>query len=109
MPSTPVLWFDSLSAAALASNLVFQARLKHIELDVHFVRDQILSKKLDVRYLPTLDQTADCLTKALAHTRFQLLRDKLGVSLPPPSSLKGSVKAVTISDNIQHCKSISVT
>jgi len=37
-----VLWCDNLSAKALASNLVMHARSKHIEIDVHYIHDQVL-------------------------------------------------------------------
>ena len=32
-----VLWCDNMSAQALASNLVYHARTKHFELDLHFL------------------------------------------------------------------------
>ena len=35
-------------ATTLIANIVFQAR--HIEIDVHFVRDQVLRGAFDVRY-----------------------------------------------------------
>ena len=92
--SVSVTWCDNLSASALAANPVYHARTKHIEVDVHFVRDKVFGKKLEVRYVPSHYQIADCLTKPLSHTRFQFLRDKLGViesSLPLPS-LKGDVR-----------------
>ncbi|PNX59866.1 putative copia-type protein, partial [Trifolium pratense] len=79
----PVLWCDNLSAKALASNPVMHARSKHIEIDVHYIRDQVLQNKVTIAYVPTADQIADCLTKPLTQTRFNIMRDKLGVTMSP--------------------------
>jgi histone deacetylase 1/2 len=80
----PVLWCDNLSAKALASNPVMHARSKHIEIDIHYIRDQVIHNEVTVAYVPTADQIADCLTKALTHTRFNIMRSKLGVTESPP-------------------------
>ena len=64
------IWVDNHGAASLAANPIFHARSKHIEIYLHFVRDQILAKQLEVRYVPSVDQAADILTKPLSSDRF---------------------------------------
>lgn len=43
-----LLWCDNLSTIALASNPVFHLISKHIELDLHFIRERVLQKALSV-------------------------------------------------------------
>ena len=43
--NTPIIWCDNQGAGALAANPVFHSRTKHIEVDVHYVREQVLDKK----------------------------------------------------------------
>ena len=87
-----MLWSDNLGAQALACNLVYHARTKHIELDVHFIRNLISEHKLEVRYVPTESQTVDVLTKPLSLDRFRLLCSKLTMCAPM-LSLRGHVEA----------------
>ncbi|XP_031247247.1 secreted RxLR effector protein 161-like [Pistacia vera] len=75
----PVIWCDNQSAGSLASNLVFHGRTKHIELDTHYVREQVTSNNLKVQYVPTEYQKVDIFTKALSVSKFVELRDKLTV------------------------------
>ena len=65
LPSIPILWCDNVSALALASNPLFHARTKHIEVDYHFVREKVLNRDILVKFISTIDQVADILTKAL--------------------------------------------
>ena len=64
----PIIWYDNISVSALASNLVHHAQTKHIEIDIHFVRDKVLSGQLEIRYVPSTDQIVDRLMKSLSHT-----------------------------------------
>lgn len=76
---TPMIYCDNQSAVSIAHNPVFHSRTKHMEIDVFFVREQVLAKQLSVVHLPALDQWADVLTKPLSSTRFEALRDILNV------------------------------
>jgi hypothetical protein len=68
--SLPTIWCDNLSALALASNPVFHARTKHVEVDYHFIRKKVTNKDVQLRHISTDDQLADILTKALSSPRF---------------------------------------
>jgi hypothetical protein len=90
LPSPPTLWCDNLGALGLASNPVFHARTKHIEVDVHFIREKVTNRDILLRHLSTLEQVADIFTKGHPANRFCYLRDKLKVVTP--ISLQGGVK-----------------
>ena len=90
LSSPLILWCNNMSAGSLAANPNFHARTKHIEIDVHFVREKVLQEQLEVCYVPSSDQVADILTKVLLTTCFLHLRDKLNVQAPP-FCLRGNV------------------
>lgn len=42
-----------MTIRVLVSNIVFHEKTKHIEIDVPFVREQVVAKKLRVQYVRT--------------------------------------------------------
>lgn len=76
------LWCDNMGALSLASNPIFHARPKYIEIDYHFIHENILNKDFVACYIYTVDQCADIFTKGLTSSRFLELRDKLMLTAP---------------------------
>jgi hypothetical protein len=58
-----------MGAKYLTSNPIFHGRMKHVEVDYHFVIDRVTKKLLDVHFISTEDKVADGFTKALPQQR----------------------------------------
>ena len=52
-------------------------KTKHFALKVHFVRNLVESRLLELKYLPTNRMPVDTLTKALGRTKVSLFLDVL--------------------------------
>ena len=87
--SPPLVLCDNLSAAYLSINLIRHSHSKHVETDIHFMRDYVTNGVLNVRFVSTKDQQADILTKSLSSLRFSMLKNKLSNSFKPASLARG--------------------
>jgi len=77
------LWCENLGATYLSANPVFHARAKHIEIDVHFVRERVAKKQLQVQLVPSKKQLADAFTKALPTRQFEDFKPNLNLVREP--------------------------
>lgn len=78
--SKPLLLCDNMSTILLSRNPLFHNRTKHLELDLHFIREKVTDGLLTVAHVPSIYQTSYILTKSLSYPRFSTLRSKLRVS-----------------------------
>lgn len=69
--SVPLIWCHNISSISLASNPVFHARMKHLEVDYDYVRQKVIRRELDVCFICIKDQVANVFTKGLSSSRFK--------------------------------------
>ncbi|GKC78780.1 ribonuclease H-like domain-containing protein, partial [Tanacetum coccineum] len=78
-----LVYCDNVSAVYLSTNPVQHQRTKHIEIDIHFVRDYVASGQVRVLHVPSRFQYADIFTKGLPTALFLEIRSSLNVRRPP--------------------------
>lgn len=78
-PTSIPLFCDNQSTLKAAKNPVYHEQLKHIELWLHFIRENVVTGTVETLYIQTRDQVADILTKPLGKQRFWKLRDEMGI------------------------------
>ncbi|KAJ0590748.1 putative RNA-directed DNA polymerase [Helianthus annuus] len=83
-----LVYCDNISAIYLSGNPVQHQRTKHIELDIHFVREQVQRGKVRILHTPTRFQIADIFTKGLPKVLFDDFRSSLNIR-PPLASTAG--------------------
>ena len=74
-----VIKCDNQSSIKLENNPVFHARSKHIEIQHHFVRENLQSKEIDLMYCNTDENAVDMFTKQIDKAKFEMFRSILRV------------------------------
>ena len=55
-------------------------KVKHLDIKLHFLKDLVKSRIIHLKYIPSEDQVADALTKAVPKISFSKIRVLLGLS-----------------------------
>ncbi|WVZ72845.1 hypothetical protein U9M48_021244 [Paspalum notatum var. saurae] len=76
-----LVYCDNVSAVYLSTNPVQHQRTKHIEIDLHFVRERVAAGAVRVLHVPTSSQFADIFTKGLPSTVFLEFRSSINCEL----------------------------
>ncbi|GKC38531.1 ribonuclease H-like domain-containing protein [Tanacetum coccineum] len=88
LSSATLVYCDNVSAVYLSSNPVQHQRMKHIEIDINFVRDLVAAGQVRVLHVPSRYQYADIFTKELPSALFEEFRTSLSVRCPPASTAR---------------------
>ncbi|GJY77331.1 ribonuclease H-like domain-containing protein [Tanacetum coccineum] len=84
-----LVYCDNVSAVYMSANPVQHQRTKHIEIDIHFVRDMVKAGHVRILHVPSHFQYADIFTKGLPSALFEDFRSSLSVR-PPPAQTAGA-------------------
>lgn len=76
---TPTIMRDNLSAVSHAHNPMLHSRIKHMKLEILFVKEKVMNMGLTVTHILAQDQWADVPTKPLPTSKFIILITKLKV------------------------------
>lgn len=74
-----VIKCDSNSAICLAKHQTFHERSKHIDVRLHFIRDEVEKKEVKIEKVSTEHNAANMLTKALPKSKFSYCLDLVGL------------------------------
>ncbi|GKG37859.1 ribonuclease H-like domain-containing protein, partial [Tanacetum coccineum] len=74
-----LVYCDNVSDVYLSSNPVQHQRTKHIEIDIHFVRDLVAADQVCDLHVPSRYQFADIFTKGLPSALFEEFHTSLSV------------------------------
>ncbi|GJY11077.1 ribonuclease H-like domain-containing protein [Tanacetum coccineum] len=78
-----LVYCDNVSVVYMSANPVQHQRMKHIEIDIHFVCDFVTSGQVRVLHVPSRFQYGDIFTKGLPTALFIEFRSSLNVRRSP--------------------------
>ena len=74
-----LLFCDNISSVYMSSNPVQHQRTKHVEIDLHFVREKVALRQVKVLHVPAAYQYADIFTKGLPSSLLNSFQNSLTI------------------------------
>jgi hypothetical protein len=69
-----IIYENNQKTIALLKNFQFHARIKHIDIQIHFIREKMIDELIDLAYILTNQIIVDDLTKSLIRNKFVQFR-----------------------------------
>ena len=85
-----LVYCDNVRVVYLSGNPIHHQRTKHIEMDIHFVREKVQRGQVRVLHVPSRYQIADIFTKGLPQILFDDSHSSLSVCQSPDSTAEVS-------------------
>jgi hypothetical protein len=74
-----MIYEDNQSVIVLIKNSQFHARIKHIDIQIHFIREKVIKEFINLAYVSIDQMIADDLTKSLVRDKFVQFRTALKI------------------------------
>lgn len=78
--SSILLKGDNQGSISLVHNPVFHTRTKHIDIQHHYIQDEVAAKRIELVYVPTAEMIEDGLTKPLTHAKFHTFVEQIHIT-----------------------------
>jgi hypothetical protein len=79
LTKSTLIYCDNVSAVYLSTNPIQHQRTKHVEIDLHFVRERVTISDVHVLHVPTTSQFANIFTNGLPTSVFLEFRSSLNI------------------------------
>jgi len=105
------LFCDNQGAISLAKNPTHHAKTKHVDVQLHFIRDHVEKGTIKVEYCPTDDMLADVMTKGLTRERHSRLLMEMGAreTVHTPSFELHGPGSTSGSDELRGSRAVGTT
>jgi CobQ-like glutamine amidotransferase family enzyme len=74
-----MIYKDNQNAIVLVKNSQFHARIKHIDIQTHFIKEKVIEESIDLFYVLIDQMIADDLIKSLIKDKFVQFRAALEI------------------------------